>query len=575
VSLLVQIYSLGYMHGDVRYTWYYAALNLFTGSMLNLVIANNTVQLLVGWELVGLCSYLLIGHWYEEKENSDAAIKAFITTKTGDLGFVIGVFVLFVGAHTFNIGQLQERVAAGDVSSTVVTVGALLLFAGAVGKSAQFPLHVWLPDAMAGPTPVSALIHAATMVTAGVYMVARIYGLFSSSDTAMSVIAVIASITMLLAAVLAVVQRDIKRVLAYSTVSQLGYMMAGLSVGAATAGVFHLWTHAFFKALLFLGAGSVIHAVHSNDMFEMGGLRRFMPVTYATFIIGSLALAGVPPLAGFWSKDEIIGAAYASGNRFVTVAALITAFLTAFYMARACTLTFFGRYRRMPIAGGALSPAPSDSGGDHHGHAAPHESPRVMTGPLVVLGILSVVGGLVGTPFRNVFAEWIHFEGAEHGGFVAPMAILSIVLAITGIALGWALYRKAEYGFGVIDPLAKLGLFFRAAERRFFIDDLYMRVFVRPIQYPIARFIYRKLDQKVIDGVVNAAGSGTVLTGRVTRSVDERGVDGVVNGFAWLTDKLSFALRRVQTGNVQRYAAGLFAGLVVLAFLLFFRGGIQ
>ncbi len=566
VSLLVQIYSIGYMHGDVRYTWYYAALNLFTGSMLTLVIANNTVQLLVGWELVGICSYLLIGHWYEEKENSDAAIKAFITTKTGDLGFVIGIFVLFVGAHTFNIGQLQERVEAGDVSSTVVTAGALLLFSGAVGKSAQFPLHVWLPDAMAGPTPVSALIHAATMVTAGVYMVARIFGLFSASDTAMSVIAVVASITMLLAAVLAVFQRDIKRVLAYSTVSQLGYMMAGLAVGAATAGIFHLWTHAFFKALLFLGAGSVIHAVHSNDMFDMGGLRKFMPVTYATFIIGSLALAGVPPLAGFWSKDEIIAASFETGNRFVFVAALITAFLTAFYMARACRLTFFGRYRRLPIAGGA---------DDHHsGLAAPHESPRSMTGPLVVLGVLSVVGGWVGTPIRNYFGEWFHFEHAHHGEFVGWIAVVSIVLAVVGIGAGWMMYRTAEFGFGIIDPLTKLGPLFRAAERRFYFDDIYMRLFARPVQYPIARFVYRKLDLKLIDGVVNAAGSGTVLTGRATRVVDENAVDGVVNGVAWLTDKLSFGLRRTQTGNVQRYAAGFFAGLVIVGAVLFFSGGI-
>ncbi len=565
VSLLMQIYSLGYMKGDVRYTWYYAAVSLFTGSMLNLVIANNTVQLLVGWELVGVCSYLLIGHWFEQKENSDAAIKAFITTRAGDLGFVIGVIVLFVGAHTFNIGELQEHVAAGEVSSTIVTVGALLLFSGAVGKSAQFPLHVWLPDAMAGPTPVSALIHAATMVTAGVYMVARIFGVFASSDAVMNVIAIVASITMLLAAVLAVVQRDIKKVLAYSTVSQLGYMMAGLAVGAATAGVFHLWTHAFFKALLFLGAGSVIHAVHSNDMFEMGGLRKFMPITYATFIIGSLALAGVPPLAGFWSKDEIVAASWQTGHRFVFIAALITAFLTAFYMARACALTFFGRYRRMPIAGGA-----TDS---HEHHAEPHESPPSMTWPLVILGVLSVVGGLVGTPVKNLFAGWFHFEGAHHGEFVGWIALLSIVIAFAGIALGFRMYTRAVYGFGVLDPLEKLGPLYRAAVNKFYIDDFYMRLIIRPVQYQISKFVYRFLDQKLIDGAVNAAGSGTVLTGRATKAIDERGVDGVVNGVAWITDKLSFGLRRTQTGNVQRYAAGLFAGLVLLATVLFIRGG--
>jgi len=566
VSVLMQIYSLGYMKGDVRYTWYYAAVNLFTGSMLVLVISNNLLQLLVGWELVGICSYLLIGHWYEEKENSSAAIKAFITTRFGDLGFEIGVILLFVAARTFNIGQIEAKVAAHAISPTLVTVGALLLFAGAVGKSAQFPLHVWLPDAMAGPTPVSALIHAATMVTAGVYMIARIYPLFSASHVALQVIGIIASITMLLAAILACVQRDIKRVLAYSTVSQLGYMMAAMSVGAATAGVFHLWTHAFFKALLFLGSGSVIHAVHSNDMFEMGGLRKFMPVTYVTFLIGSLALAGVPPFAGFWSKDEIVAASYTSGNHLVFFAALITAFLTAFYVGRALTLTFAGRYRRMPIAGAATDDH------DHGHHGLPHESPRSMTAPLVILAVLSVVGGLVGTPIHNIFAEWIPIPGAEHG-FVLGIMVLSIVIALSGLGLAYAMYARAPYGFGVIDPLERLGPLYRAATNRFYIDDFYMKVFVRPIQYGVSKFVYKVVDQEIIDGAVNAAASGTVLLGKAVRETDERGVDGVVNGFAWITNNASFALRRIQSGNVQGYAAGLFVGVVILAAVLFLRGG--
>jgi NADH-quinone oxidoreductase subunit L len=566
VSLLMQIYSLGYMKGDIRYTWYFAAVNLFTGSMLNLVIANNTVQMLVGWELVGVCSYLLIGHWYEEKENSDAAIKAFITTRAGDLGFVIGVIVLFFGAHTFNIGELQEMVIGGEVSAGIITAGALLLFSGAVGKSAQFPLHVWLPDAMAGPTPVSALIHAATMVTAGVYMIARIFSLFSASPEAMTVISVVASITMLMAALLAVVQRDIKKVLAYSTVSQLGYMMAALSVGAATAGIFHLWTHAFFKALLFLGAGSVIHAVHSNDMFEMGGLRKYMPRTFWTWMIGSFALAGVFPLAGFWSKDEIVAASWQTGHRFVFIAALLTAFLTAFYVGRACQLTFFGRYRRLPIAGGA---------GDDHGHGAvPHESPPSMTWPLIILGVLSVVGGFVGTPVKNLFADWFHFEHGHHGEFVPWIALLSTVLALVGLGLGFRMYSQARYGLGIIDPLARLGIVYRTIERKFFIDDFYLKVFIKPVQYPIARFVYGILDRKLIDGAVNGVASGTVAVGRATRKTDERGVDGVVNGVAWITEKLSFAMRRLQTGNVQGYAAGLFLGLIVLAAVLFITGGI-
>ncbi len=561
VSLLVQIYSMGYMHGDVRYTWYYATLNLFTGAMLTLVIANNLVQMLVGWELVGVCSYLLIGHWFEKKENSDAAIKAFITTRTGDLGFVIGIFVLFIGAGTFNILEVQEAVPG--MTPLVVTVGALLLFCGAVGKSAQFPLHVWLPDAMAGPTPVSALIHAATMVTAGVYMVARLFGVFSASAEAMMVIAVVASITMLLAAVLAVVQRDIKKVLAYSTVSQLGYMMAALAVGAAGIGIFHLWTHAFFKALLFLGAGSVIHAVHSNDMFEMGGLRRWMPVTFVTFLIGSAALAGVPPLAGFWSKDEIVASAFQTGYMFVFAAALITAFLTAFYMSRACVLTFFGRYRRMPIAGGAT---------DDHGsvkHAEPHESPRSMTWPLIILAVLSVVAGWVGTPINNLFEDWVHIDGAFHAHFSPAIAVVSIAIALGGIGLGWVVYSKAEYGFGVRDPLERLGPLYRAAERRFYIDDLYLKALVRPVQYGLSRLVYA-FDQGVIDRIVKAVGTGTVYVGRATRAVDERGVDGIVNGVARLTDRFGGALRHAQSGNVQRYAAGLVAGLIVLALVLYF-----
>jgi NADH-quinone oxidoreductase subunit L len=569
VSLMVQIYSLGYMKGEVRYTWYYAALSLFTGSMLLLVIAASTLQLLVGWELVGISSYILIGHWFEEKENSNAANKAFITTRAGDLGFLVGIFVLFIGARTFNIGELQARVAAGEVSSTVVTAGAVLLFMGAMGKSAQFPLHVWLPDAMAGPTPVSALIHAATMVTAGVYMVARIYGVFSSSAAAMREIAIIASITMVMAAAMAVVARDIKRVLAYSTVSQLAYMMAGLAVGGYTAGIFHLWTHAFFKALLFLGAGSVIHAVHSNDMFEMGGLRRFMPITFWTFLIGSAALAGLPPLAGFWSKDEIIASALHSNNRLVLVCALATAFMTAFYMARACTLTFFGRYRRLPvIAGGADEAHEVGLEGEelHVPHGPPHESPPSMRWPLIILAALSCVAGLVGTPLRPMFGEWIHFGEAGEGGFVVWLAAVSVGIALIGILLGWTLYSRAPVGFGVVDPLERaLGPVYRAAVKRFWIDDLYMKLIVRPVQYGLSKLVYGTVDQRVIDRVVNAAGVATVLAGRGTRTADERGVDGMVNGLGRITTGIGQGVRRMQTGNVQRYAVGLFLGVAVLA----------
>jgi len=356
-------------------------------------------------------------------------------------------------------------------------------------------------------------------------------------------------------------------VLAYSTVSQLGYMMAGLSVGAATAGIFHLWTHAFFKALLFLGSGSVIHAVHSNDMFEMGGLRKYMPITYATFAIGSLALAGVFPFAGFFSKDEIVAAAYTSHHTFIFIAALVTAFLTAFYVGRAFQLTFLGSYRRLPIAGGA-----EDDAHGHHG--LPHESPPSMTYPLLLLAVLSVVGGWVGFPGHSIFAGWFHFPGPEHAEpFVPWIAILSTVLALGGIGIGLRMYSQAKFGFGIVDPLTKLGPLYRAVERKFYIDDLYLKVFVRPVQYGLAKFVYRTLDQKVIDGAVNLAGSATVATGRAIRAIDEQGVDGAVNSAGWLTNKLSFALRTLQSGNIQRYAAGLFVGVVVLAAVLFFRGG--
>src|SRR5438445_3916410 len=370
VSLLVQIYSTAYMHGDKRYTWYFAALSLFTASMLNLVIADNLFQLLVGWELVGICSYLLIGHWWEEKENSNAAIKAFTTTKTGDIPFLFGIFVLTIAAGTANIPQITHLAETHQIATGTLTVAALLLFGGAIGKSAQFPLHVWLPDAMAGPTPVSALIHAATMVAAGVYLVGRMFAVFAPSGHALAFVGAIGSITMLIAALLAMVQDDIKRVLAYSTVSQLAYMVAALGLGEEgyTPSLFHLFTHAFFKALLFLGAGSVIHAVHTNNMSEMAGLRKHMPRTFWTFLIGAAALSGIPPLAGFWSKDEIITTAFKQHDWGVWAVSFLTAIVTAFYMTRAVLLTFFGSYR---------------------GAGHPHESPRVMLAPMVALAGLS------------------------------------------------------------------------------------------------------------------------------------------------------------------------------------------
>ena len=558
ISLLVQIYSTGYMHDDKRYTWFYACLALFTSSMLFLVIANNLLQMLVGWEGVGVCSYFLIGHYWEEKENSSAAMKAFITTRVGDIGFMFGIIALFVAGETFNITQLTEMAEHGEISQSLLTVGALLLFCGAVGKSAQFPLHVWLPDAMAGPTPVSALIHAATMVVAGVYLVARTFVLFEHAGSALNVVAIIACITMVGAAVLALVQDDIKRVLAYSTISQLAYMMAALGVGAYTAGVFHLFTHAFFKALLFLGAGSIIHAVHSNNMTDMGGLKKYMPHTYRTFIIGSLALAGIFPLAGFFSKDEIIGSALRAANEgtqatawVVLISAMITAFLTALYMARACFKTFFGEYR---------------------GHGTPHESPGSMVTPLWILAIATLGVGFLGFPVVGPFLDWIHLPGEVHHGFstlynvVLPVA--SVAIAVIGIYLGYALFYKNRWRVDVLSgPFAWA---YRLVENKFYIDDIYMNWIVKPVQYAFSKAAYW-IDQHIIDGVVNGTARATIGSANGTYKVlDQEVIDFAINGMAGLTGQSGGILRYVQSGNVQRYAAvlvlsvALFVGLLAI-----------
>lgn len=549
VSLLVQVYSTSYMHDDSRYTWFYAVLSLFTASMLFLVIANNLVQMIVGWEGVGVCSYFLIGHFWEDKPNSSAAMKAFITTRVGDVGFMFGIFALFIAAQTFNIGELNNAAKEGEISQAWLTAGALLLFCGAVGKSAQFPLHVWLPDAMAGPTPVSALIHAATMVVAGIYLVARMFLLFENAGVALDVVAIVASITMLIAAVLALLQDDIKKVLAYSTVSQLGYMMAALGVGAYTAGIFHLFTHAMFKALLFLGAGSVIHAVHSNNMSDMGGLRKFMPHTFKTFIIGSLALAGIFPLAGFWSKDEILGGALRHAvedghvvSWIVFVTGIVVAFLTAFYMTRACVKTFWGDYR---------------------GHGHPHESDGAMVTPLWVLAVLSCVVGFLGIPVVGVFLDWITVPGLKHHGFSTFynlfLPIGTVLLAVIAIWLGWQMYARDRFKVDLLGgPFAWL---YRFVENKYYLDDLYLGGVVKPIQYPLARAT-NTFNQKVIDGAVNGTASLMILAGRgLYTHIDQRFIDGIVNGSAGLTGGGGGLLRYIQSGNVQRYAAVLFVSI--------------
>jgi NADH-quinone oxidoreductase subunit L len=532
VSLLVQIYSVGYMRGDKRYVLYFANLSLFTTGMLVVVLADNLLFLLVGWEIMGICSYFLIGHWWEDPANARAAIKAFLVTRVGDIGFLFGIFVFFWAAKSFEIERIIAGVESGAIGPTTVTLGAVLLFCGAIGKSGQFPLHVWLPDAMAGPTPVSALIHAATMVAAGVFLVARMFPVFEASATAMNEIGVIASITMLIGALLALVQDDIKRVLAYSTVSQLAYMMAGLGVGGYESGVFHLFTHAFFKAGLFLAAGSVIHAVGSNSMSRMGGLARAMPWTFWSFTIGALALAGIFPLAGFWSKDEILTEAWNLGfgtpaehvatsqgvAQVVFVTGMFTAFLTAFYVARMLWLTFGSAYR-----------------GDRH----PHEPDGFMLVPIVLLAVGAALAGLLGSPLigGNNFGSWIATPQLPARGAVVVnwgLAATATAVAVLGIALGWRLYRK---GLPEREYLTRFPLLYTTLEHKFYLDDLY---------------------DGSVRGVVGALAPATYW-------FDQRVIDGAVNGIAIGTRQLARGLRYLQSGQAQWYAAALFIGVVGLA----------
>ena len=562
VSLMVHIYSTGYMHGDVRFTYFFAALSLFTASMLFMVLADNLLQLMIGWELVGLCSFMLIGHWFEEKNNSSAALKAFFTTRTGDVGLMLGIIVAFFAAHgTFNIATINKMALEHEIGHGLLLAIATLLFLGVMGKSAQFPLHIWLPDAMAGPTPVSALIHAATMVVAGVYLVARVYGVFwegfSIEAGGLNWMALIAGITMIIAAALAFVQDDIKRVLAYSTVSQLGYMVAALSVGAWTAGVFHLFTHAFFKALLFLGSGSVIHAVHSNNMSEMGGLKKYMPTTFTTFIIGTLALAGIFPLAGFWSKDEILLGASEGGYPFILTLGLIGAFMTACYMGRCVFLTFFGEYR---------------------GHGHPHESPRSMTVPLILLAIPSLLIGLINAPGILKFTHWVAFEPGvehfhlEHHDFNPTLAGISLAVAIGGLVVSAMVYYWQNVPAGLRGATDRGAL--RSVKtlliEKYYLDRLFVDGLVGFIKGPLARATYWT-NQKIIDGIVNAVGIGTKIVGRFTYDIlDQKGVDGIVNGIGVSASETGGVLRLVQSGRVQQYALMLFAAVGLLGLALIF-----
>jgi NADH-quinone oxidoreductase subunit L len=553
VSFLVQVYSRSYMieHGqrDPGYSRFFAYLSLFTFSMLAVVLADNLLFLFIGWELVGLCSYLLIGFWYERPAQRGvhllppwvAAKKAFITTRVGDVGLLIGLIILWNRGGTLQLSQLFDQLAsktgplfaASLFGQPVLFWACLCLFAGAVGKSGQFPLHVWLPDAMEGPTPVSALIHAATMVAAGVYLVARTYPLFQAVPQALTVVAVIGGFTAIFAATMGLASNDIKRVLAYSTVSQLGYMMLALGAGSLAAGMFHLFTHAFFKALLFLCAGSVIHVVGTNDIAEMGGLRKVMPRTYWTMLIGALSLSGIPPLAGFWSKDEVLSAAASGAGPVLLAFGVITVFLTAFYTFRMFILTFHGAYRGPAHV--AVDPGPHAP--ETHGGGM-HESDWWMTGPLIVLSIPALVIGFWGSPFGgNGFQRFLEGSSYEEIAPNVALAATGAVLALAGIGVAWVMYGTRAYA---TEPLARLGAIYTVINRRYYIDELYM-------------WLIDKL----------AIGVGYALA-----VFDRQALDQVVNGVAALFASAGRGLRGVQTGRVQNYGLVLFGGMALIALVL-------
>ncbi len=543
VSSCVHIYSLGYMHGDPRFPRFFSFLSLFTFSMLGLVLSGSFVGTYIFWELVGLTSYLLIGFWFEKSSASNAGKKAFITTKTGDLGFLLGLLVMYFFAHTLDYQTFYSLVENNQISAGVLTAIGILLFMGAVGKSAQFPLHVWLPDAMEGPTPVSALIHAATMVAAGVYLTARIMSIIVVSHTAAMTIAYIGAFTAFMAASIALVQNDIKRVLAYSTISQLGYMMLALGVGGYVSGTFHLMTHAFFKALLFLGAGSVIHAVHTNDINEMGGLQKKMPITAITFYIASLSISGIFPLSGFWSKDEIFGAVMREGHYFLLIVAVLVAGMTSFYMFRLCFLTFTGKPR------------------DQHKYDHSHESPKNMTYPLMVLAFLSIFAGWVGIPWLHKgYSSFVFFEHPHHESPVIWLMIISTIVALSGIYLAYLMYYKRS-----IDPV-KVGERFKPIYtfllNKWYFDELYMGTVIKFV-YWFMEVLYR-FDVGIIDWFVNFVGRFGLFNSRLWQTFDVYIIDGAVNGAGYLTRWISGGLRKIQTGQVQNYAFVIFLGVVLL-----------
>jgi NADH-quinone oxidoreductase subunit L len=663
ISLLVQIFSLEYLRGDRRYTHFFAALTLFSSGMLVMVLAENMVQIILGWELMGLCSFLLIGHWWEDGANSRAALKAFFTVRVGDVGLLVGTAIVFFGAHQwavdnmgshgFSVQAISAWALSGEASTSVLFWGSIALFIAAIGKSGQFPLHTWLPDAMAGPTPVSSLLHSSTMVVAGVFLVARLYPLFweglSIGPGAINLIAIIGVITLIVAALLAFVQNDIKKVLAYSTVSQLGYMMLGLGTGAWLPAVFHIFTHAFFKCALFLCAGSVSHSGshHSFDMKkDMGGLARKMPITAGAWIISTLALAGIFPLSGFFSKDEIIANVGYNGYDLFMWIAFLGAFMTAAYMARATYLTFFGTARGAAAGehhgdahdehdahdthdahGAHNDHGAHDVHNDHDGHAShgPHESGPLILVPIVVLTFLASIAGFTNAvPFGESFeilkkyveprSEVVELSAARISiaggpgqsiailapeaksdsacGFAAPpeglaclfpavshapfkwsKGFLALGIVGAGLVSSWlfsvALYSRRDRRLvGLTQRFAPARWGYQFLWNKYYLDHLYEKVIVRAVAYPIAASAYW-FNQKVLDRIVDTAGTSTRQAGEfVYRNIDQTLVDGAVNASGFVASEAGHALQPVQSGKVNQYGALLFGAAAVAAIVL-------
>jgi NADH-quinone oxidoreductase subunit L len=538
VGFLIHIYSIGYMHNDRSFWRFFAYLNLFIFAMLNLVLADNFLLLFLGWEGVGFCSYLLIGFWYEKKIACDAAKKAFIVNRIGDFGFIIGMLMIFSAFGSLNFTTVFNNASLLTTGNTTILWITLLLFVGAVGKSAQIPLYVWLPDAMVGPTPVSALIHAATMVTAGVYMVARCSILYVLSPITMEVVAIVGAVTAIFAATIGLVQNDIKKVLAYSTISQLGYMFLAMGVAAFSAGIFHLMTHAFFKALLFLGSGAVIHAMHDEqDIRKMGGLKEYLPITYRTFLIGAIAIAGIPPFAGFFSKDEILWKTFSSeqGSWILWLLGIFGAAMTAFYMFRLVTLTFDGEKH-------------------FNHHIQPHEAPKSMTVPLIILAGLSVVGGFVGIPHLSGIEHWLDpvfspaqyklLSGENSGGLTEYiLMVVSVGIAAAGIYAARLIYLKR---IEIADSLKhRCPRIYGLLLNKYYVDELYNAAIIEPTL---------KTSEEIL-----------------WKSVDVTLIDGIVNGSARIVGAIAQSFRKIQTGVAQFYAIVFIGGILFVITWLLFR----